>query len=245
MRSWREAVDGLLADLRGVFGGRLVSLAVYEAHGALGEAPAGGDDDVRHDGHVHAFAVVDVIGHADLARLAAFARDWDRRGLTVPLVLGAGELRESLDAFPLEFAQMIARHVTVAGDDPFAGLAVDDADLRRACETQARSHLLHLRQGFIQADNDPGALARLVAASAAPLRALLVSIARLHGVGARTPDALLRFAEERLHLPAESLRPVVSHGHGQRLDSLDAGAFFPGYLQAVEHLVTQVNQWAR
>ncbi len=244
-RSWRAAVDGLLADLRTVFDGRLRSLVMYEAHGVLGGAPENEPGGVRHDNHVHTLAVADEVGYHDLERLASLAPTWLKGGLSVPLVLTPGELARSLDAFPLEFGQMIARHEVVAGDDPFAGLAVADQDLRRACETQARSHLLHLREGFIQAAGDPEALAGLVAASAVPLRALLVNIARLHGADARSSEALLGFAAERLGLPPASLRPLLAESGPDRLRAPDTGAFFPGYLQAVERLVALVDGWSR
>ncbi len=245
LRSWRAAVDGLLADLRAVFESRLLSLTVYEAHGALGDSPGADAQELQHGDHVHTLVVVNELRHADLARLAPLSKAWTKRGLAVPLIFEAGEIRRSLDAFPLEFAQMIARHAVVLGEDPFAGVEVAEADLRRACESQARSHLLHLRQGFIQTDGDPAALARLVAASAIPLRALLVNIARLHGVSARTPEALLHFAVEHLHLPAESLRQVVAHRNSERFHDLDVGGFFPGHLQAVERLVALVDTWSR
>jgi hypothetical protein len=243
--SWREAVDGLLVDLRAVLDTRLRSLVVYEAHGMLGDTPATGEGELQHGELVHTLVVVDDLRQADLERLAPLSKAWSKRGLAVPLVLEAGEVRRSLDAFPLEFSQMIARHLVVAGEDPFAGLEVADEDLRRACETQARSHLLHLRQGFIETDGDPSALARLVADSATPLRALLVNIARLHGVNARTPDALLHFASARLHLPADSLRPVLAHQKFERFHDIDVAAFFPGHLQAVERLVALVDEWTR
>jgi hypothetical protein len=243
--SWREAVDGLLVDLRGVLEARLRSLVVYEAHGILGDTSATGEGELQHGEQVHTLVVVDDLHHADLARLAPLSKAWMKRGLAAPLILEAGEVRRSLDAFPLEFSQMIARHVVIAGEDPFAGLEVADGDLRRACETQARSHLLHLRQGYIETDGDPGALARLVAASTIPLRALLVNIARLHGVNARTPDALLHFASERLHLPADSLRPVLAHQKSERFHDIDVAAFFPGHMAAIERLVALVDEWTR
>ena len=245
LRSWREAVDTLLADLRAVFDSRLRSLVVYEAHGTLGDAPAPEGVELRHEDQVHTLVVVDGLSYADLARLAPLAAAWAKRGLAVPLVLGPNELGRSLDAFPLEFGQMIARHVVVAGEDPFVGLVVADADLRRACEAQARSHLLHLREGFIQSAGDPESLARLVSASAAPLRALLVNIAQLQGVNARTPDALLRFAEEHLETPAESIRPVLSLKGSETVRALEVGAFFPGHLKAVERVVALVDEWTR
>ena len=65
-----------------------------------------------------------------------------------PLLLAAHEFGRSLDAFPFEFGAILADHVVVSGSDPFDGPPRRPADLRRACEVQARSHLLHLREGF-------------------------------------------------------------------------------------------------
>jgi hypothetical protein len=246
-RSWREAVGVLEADLRTILDTRLRALVVYEAHGLLGEASgasaAAADGELQHDEHVHTLVVVDDFAYGDLARLAPLAANWAKRGLAVPLFLAPSELQRSLDVFPLEFSQIIARHLVVAGDDPFRDMAVADLDLRRACEAQARSHLLHLREGFIQAAGSPQALAGLVSASVVPLRALLVNIAALHGVNARTPDALGHFVEQRLHLRTEGLRPLLSSGRAEQVRDLDVGAFFPAYLLAVEQLTTLVDEW--
>jgi hypothetical protein len=245
LHSWREAVDRLQADLRAILDTRLRALVVYEAHGVLGDTSGPGDGDLQHDDHIHTLAVVDSLDFSDLARIAPLAADWTKRGLAVPLVLAPGELRRSLDAFPLEFSQIIARHVVVAGEDPFTDLAVAEADLRRACEAQARSHLLHLREGFLQSAGNPKALAKLVSASVVPLRALLINIARLHGVHARSPEALAQFVDERLHLAGDGLRPLLSSKSPEQVKALDVGAFFPAYLQAVERLTTLVDEWTR
>jgi len=245
LRSWRQAVDGLQADLRAVLEARLRALVVYEAHGLLGDGSGPESGDLQHGDHIHTVVVVDDLSYGDLARLAPLAANWVKRGLAVPLILSPGELRRSLDAFPLEFSQIIARHVVVAGDDPFKDLAVADDDLRRACETQARSHLLHLREGFIQSAGDPKTLAGLVSASAVPLRALLVNIARLHGVNARTGDALATFVVERLHVRIDGLRPLLSSKPTEQIRDLDVGAFFPSYLHAVEQLASLVDEWTR
>ena len=89
--------------------------------------------------------------------------DWLR-----PSILAAHEFERSLDAFPLEFGAIVADHVVVAGENPFVASTVEAADVRRACEVQARSHLLHLRQGYLEAGGNPDALAVLIVGSAAP-----------------------------------------------------------------------------
>jgi hypothetical protein len=246
IRSWRQAAEGLHADLRAIVGPRLRALVAYEAHGLLGGGSATpAANDLRHDDHVHTLALVDDLAYDDLARLAPLTTGWQKRGLSVPLLLSPGELRRSFDAFPLEFSQIVAKHVVIAGDDPFHGLTVTPDDLRRACETQARSHLLHLREGYLQSSGDPRRLGELVAASAVPMRALLVNIARLHEVNARTADALAHFADQQLHLPMDGLRPLLGPERTERLKDADAGAFFPAYLRAVEHLVRLVDEWTR
>src|SRR5439155_11543442 len=103
---------------------------------------------------------------------AKAAAKWHDAGLATPLLLTAGEFERSLDAFPLEFGAIIADHRVVAGRDPFQGLASDPTDLRRACEVQARSHLLHLRHGFVETNGSGDAVAVLIVQSAAPFAAL-------------------------------------------------------------------------
>src|SRR4029450_9549000 len=97
------------------------------------------------------------------------------------LILSRDEFARSLDVFPLEYGEIIARHVVIAGDNPFAGVSLADSDLRRACEQQAKSHLIHLREGFLEAGRQSRELVRLVVSSTAAFRTLLGNIARLDG----------------------------------------------------------------
>jgi hypothetical protein len=248
--SSREAAEGLRRDIDGVVGPRLRALVTYDAHGAIGKAdsaPAAGDATTRHEALVHTVAIVENFGTEDLRRLAALAPTWEKRRLAVPLFLAPGEVSRSLDAFPLEFAQILAHYVVIAGDDPFGGIQVDRHDLRRACEAQVKSHALHLREGFLQAGGDAKKVGQLVAASAAPLRALLVNIARLHDIEPRSPDDLLEFLRQRLSLSVDGLRPIVlfgSAGATPRAPQATADAF-PAYLQAVEDLAKLVDEWTR
>jgi hypothetical protein len=222
-----EAIGKLQQDLRQVLGPRLVALIVYEAHGTL----------------VHTLAVAQRLESEDLARLAPLAAGWEKAGLALPLFFGQSELARSLDAFPLEFAQILARYRVVAGEDVLAGMAVQRDDLRRACEAQVKSHLLHLREGYLQAAGKRTEVSRLVAASTVPLRALLVNIARLHGVHTTAAEELTAFVEARLQLPAAGLQPVLALSDGSGRGGSDAASLFPGYIAAVERLAALVDEW--
>ncbi len=224
----RAAAEALARDLDKIFGERLESLIVYGLH----HRSPGADD-----APVHTLALVDRVGFADLAACVPLASSWQRRGLAVPLLLGRDEFQRSLDAFPLEYGDIIARHVVIAGRSPFEAGAVAEADVRRACEHQAKSHLIHLREGFLESGGRPEAVARLIAASAHPFRVLLGNIARLEGidgedavsaaVGIGVDDSVVREV-----LASETLSTIA-----------DPTALLSRYIAVVERLWAAVDSW--
>ncbi len=141
----RTALEGLAADLRRVFGARLRSLAAY---GLTIPAPP--------PRMLHTLALVDRLTFEDLVRCVPLADGWRRRSLAVPLVLELEEFMRTLDVFPLEYGDIIAHHVLIAGTDPFSGTRVAQADVRRACELSAKSHLIHLREAFLETGGESG-----------------------------------------------------------------------------------------
>src|SRR5882672_1247476 len=203
-----EAVRMLERDLRGIFGSRLQSLAIY------------GQRAVRHTHGAHAahdraaaptrtLAVVESMTQDDLRAAAGRIASWHDAGLATPLLIASHEFARSLDAFPLEFGAIISDHIVVAGDNPFASLAVDPADLRRACEVQARSHLLHLREGFLETRGRADALAVLIVRSAAPFAALLASMTRLRGIAANNGAAAGRHVERTVGTSTNAVAEIT------------------------------------
>ncbi len=206
----------LAADLQRLFGTRLQSLVVY-----------GAVDPEESD--LHTLALVDKVTFHDLAACVPLVPGWRRAGLAVPLLLGRDEFARTLDVFPIEWGDIIARHVVIVGDDPFAGLRVDDADLRRACELQTKSHLIHLREGYLETSGQPAAVAQLVADSAPPLRAL---VGRIEG--------LAPGCAERAGLTSDLLHEITSSGNSIITDQ---SALLARYLEAVERLWREVDAW--
>jgi hypothetical protein len=156
---------------------------------------------------------------------------WRRAGLAIPLLLTRYEFERSLDVFPLEYGDIIAHHVVVDGRDPFAGVAVADADLRRACEMQAKSHLIHLREGFLESNGDNPSVARLLSASGPAFRTLLANLERL--------DA---GAAERVGIGPELVAEVTAAAQNT---IVDAGELLARYMAAVERLCQVVDTWRR
>ncbi len=241
-----DAVAMLEHDLREIFGARLQSLVAY---GVRAAPRPHADDHTQHPTRLlaHTMAVADTLTADDLRGCARRVRKWHDAGLATPLLFAAHEFDRSLDAFPLEFGAIVADHVVVSGRNPFDSARVDSADVRRACEVQARSHLLHLREGFVEARDNGDALAVLVVESAAPFAALLTSIARLQGVqGGAAADARAsgRHVERLLDLEGGVVSDVVRLAGVTEISAADAARIFPAYLDAVERLVAFVDGWS-
>src|SRR5258708_9809472 len=211
-----DAITAIERDMREMFGDRLRSVVVYAITDRGPDMPQ------------PTLVIVEALTPADLRACATLVKKWHDAGLATPLILEASEFARSLDAFPYEFGAILADHTIVFGENPFNGLRVDPADMRRACEVQARSHLLHLREGFIETQGRSDALADLIARSAAPLSALLRSVARLNG--GRAADGVL----------AE-----IASLSGKPLSSDSARRLFPDYLSAVEHLTNEIDRWGQ
>ncbi len=246
----KRTLDALHGELQEVFGPRLRSLLVYGpqiGHGSANDPEAAlhdlPDPVFEHGAGLHTLVLVNALTVDDLAACAARSPAWHDRGLATPLLLTPDELGRSLEAFPLEFAEIAAHHAVVWGDDPFAALAIDREDVRRACEVQARSHLLHLREGYIEAAGRPDDVAALVTASAAPFKALLANIARLQGMATqRTPENLARHADQ-IGLPGDIVRRVTAISRPGDLAPAEAVRLYPPYLDAVEQLSRFVDRW--
>lgn len=224
--SERRAYERMAADLRRVFGGRFVALVV-----AGTGAPA---------------AFASEIAAADLDALGVLVDTWRRDGAGVPLLMTPAEFHRSLDVFPAEYHTLMNDHVVIDGTDPFDGAAVRDEDFRRACEAQARGHLIHLRQGWLERAAHGEGLAELIAESAGPLRLVLTNLAALSGEPITSPesgdDALAAFAERRTGMPAELVAAVLSAEEAP-LIARRLTARLPEYLAACERLWSFLDTW--
>jgi hypothetical protein len=229
----------LRRDLQDIFGVRLQALVAHGPRVKGAVAPGG------HLTPVSTLALVDRVTYEDLVACGQRAADWTATDVNVPLLLSRPDFERSLDAFPLEYGDIIATHVVVEGTDPFAGLTVRDDDLRRACESWGKGHLIQLREGFVEAGGEPKAVARLIAASASPFAALLGHIARLRGIDERDPDKLAQATEGITGLPPAPVREVLTLEARPQIDGDTAMALFPGYLDAVERLVDFLDGWTK
>jgi hypothetical protein len=129
------------------------------------------------------------------------------------------------------------------GSNPFEGVSIERADLRRACETQIKSHLVHLREAYIEAGGTPRPIADLVTASAPAFGALLRHIARLNGSTQEDRAAATREGARAAELPEGLVTSILALERPPGVKAIDAARLFPEYLAAVEQLARYVDTW--
>jgi hypothetical protein len=228
---WRSHADQLVDDLKDVFGDRLQAVVAYGAAVEGATAP------------ITCLALVTTLTADDLQACARHARQWTRAQVATPLVVPVEEFHRSLDTFPLEYGEIIRTHALVFGDDPFTGAVIAPADLRRACELQAKSQLLHLREAFIESGGNPAAVAGLVKASAPAFAALLRNVARLDGVFSGDRAESTRAGARAVGLSDSLVANMLDLERDTPIPATDASRLFPDYLAGVEQLARAVDRW--
>ncbi len=230
--TWRHAARAAATELQAIFGARLRSVVAYGAR-----------LDDHSEGPVTCLALVDTLTVTDLDACASRAAGWRRAQIAVPLILRTDEFRESLDAFPLEYGEILHSHETVAGQDLLAGVTIAPDDLRRACETQVKSHLLHLREAYMESGANPTAVSDLVRASAPAFGALLRNVARLSGVHSSSRMQTTLEGARIAGLPERVVADVLALERPAAIPQSDSARLCPEYLAAVEQLARAINSW--
>jgi len=217
-------------------GARLVSLVLY------GSAVRGGHVPGRSD--VNTLLICD---RADEALFAALERPlgpWLKAGHGAPLVFTNAEWRDSADVFAVEYEDIRAAHRVLAGGDPWSGLAVRPADVRRQLEHELRGKLVRLRQAYAAFARDPAQLTAAFTASVSGFLTMLRGVLRLTGREAPADsDGLLRAAAGAIGFPPAAIDAFVAHAQGRatlRLSARDPRA--TAYLTVLARTVDFVDR---
>ena len=93
------------------------------------------------------------------------------------VILGADEIPQAADVFPLFYDDIKSCHVVLAGKDPFAALDISDQNRRLRIEQELREEQIRLRRAVVDSMGAPQQLAgeveRKVKQLRSPLHALL------------------------------------------------------------------------
>ena len=218
----RMTLDAFTGRVAEAAGARLVALLLY---GSAAREPGGGAESAPSA--MNTLLIVESVDDELFRRLSEPVTDWLSAKHPPPLVLTDQEWRSSADAFPIEYDDIRAHHRVLAGRDPWRGISVQRADVRRQLEQELMGKLMHLRQAYLAGWNRPKRLAETVRDTRAGFLTMLRAVLRL--VGRPVPaaaDALVRdaaaligFAPDRLAEPGAYLDAVTrTAGYVNRME---------------------------
>ena len=232
----RLTIDTFGDAVARALGPRLVSLLLY------GSAARGNHVPSRSD--VNTLLICDTADDALFAALAPVIRQWRRAGHAAPMIFTEREWRTSGDVFSIEYEDIRQHHRMLAGRDPWAGIRIDRADVRRQVERELMEKLVRLRQAYAALCDEPKRLSQVVAGSAGGFFTILRAVLRLAGRTAPGPsDAVVREAAALVGFPAAGLEPLVRQASGGEPLRLDGGGerLVPAYLAALARTAEYVN----
>ncbi len=236
----KEALSGLVEDLRATHGTNLASVVLY------GSAAAGDHNELRSDYNI--LIALNRITPEDLRQAQAPMREWQRLGHPLPVYFTVEELSDAADVFPIEFHQMANARVVLYGHDPFEFVQLSNANLRHQTEYELRSKLIQLRRLYIPASVSIEKLCDLMRDSLSSFAALFRAVLMLHGQEAPVskPDCV-RATAKLLRLDPTSFERIFEFRTGGNLPTSEkeANDLFGTYLFQIEQVVEAVDELER
>src|SRR5215470_8286556 len=213
----KEALKGLVDDLRATHGENLASVVLY------GSAAAGDHVELRSDYNI--LIALRRITPEDLRQAQAPMREWQRLGHPLPVYFTVEELADAADVFPIEFHQMAKARIVLYGHDPFEFVELSDANLRHQTEYELRSKLIQLRRLYIPASVSIQKLCDLMSDSLASFAALFHAVLILHGQQAPVakPD-VVRATARLLQLDPVAFEKIFEFRSGGNLPTSEKKA---------------------
>ncbi len=224
-------------QLMALDGRNIISLAVYGS--------ATGNDFVKDKSNINLAVVAKQLWLEHLkVYLAVTAKQ--RQQIVVPLFLTQEHIQSSLDTFPMELLEIRDNHVTVFGQEMFAGIVLDPKHLRLQCEREIRSRLIRLRQAYLEVGAQNEGLYRLLVQSLNSIMPILRSLLHLCQ---HSPDVfkghILEQASTHFGLDDKVFKRILELKGLKKPPKLaELEAIFGDYLQQLAQLAQLVDKLA-
>ncbi len=232
----QKLLQTYVKDVKGRFGEQLEGMLLY------GSAVRG--EFLPGRSNLNILLLVSSYDSAVLKQYSALHRQWSKEQIVVPLFLTEEELRVSAAVFPLEFLEIQDQHRVLDGRDPFIGFHVRIDRLREAVVQGLMSHLLRLRQRYVEGGGTAEATAILLPLSITSTIPLLRGVQRLLGRSVLShSDAVLTDVAEQLKLDLQGLQDALLLKRGQISPGPhEVSRLFDRYMQGATLLTRAVEQ---
>jgi hypothetical protein len=235
-RKPEEIFPEITLDYQRIYGAHLVSLILYGS--------GAGEDYVPGKSDLNFLITVTDPGIERLYLALETVARWRKRAVAIPLFVTRSFLRDSLDAYPIEFLNMKRHYIVVSGEDVLADLAFDRCHIRLQIERELRGKLLHLRSGYLATEGSARKLRTLISASLTAFVSLFSALLYLKNVeiphGKR--DVILAAGTTFGVDAAIFLKCVEIQRKTERFSSDEVRAVFRDYLKEVGRLCDQIDR---
>jgi hypothetical protein len=231
IRNPNDIVEKLVADLRGVFGERLLSVVMYGSAVTHEFCPGKSD--------VNVALVFDAMPVSLLEKGAKVFAAWMRRGVAAPLLLTPEYLATAPVDYPVEFLDVQQSCRVLAGDDLFAAVKISRPELQRQCRRELLGLALQLRKEFVRHGTHPKELAQVLVQTVRALIPLFKAIVLLYDRKVPMSKAeLITAVEDLFGLGSSVLSEVYNRPLGRPESTV---VRFDGLLKIVEMLVVHIS----
>ena len=194
-------------EVKGVFGEQLEGMLLY------GSAVRG--EFIPGRSNLNILLLVPSYDSAVLKRYSTLHGKWSKDQIVAPLFLTEEELRTSAAVFPLEYLEIQEHHRVLEGRDPFIGFSVKTDRLREAVIQGLTSHLLRLRQRYVEGGGTDDATTILLSLSITAAMPLLRGVQRILGRSVLSnSEAVIMDVAEQLKIDLQGLLDVWSLKRG-------------------------------
>ncbi len=217
-----------VSELQGLFKNNLRSICLY--------GPSVQGNFVAGTTEVNILLVLDQFESSNLRQLAPAVQSARREILLEPLLFTTSDLHASTDVFPLRILQVKRNYLLLSGIDVLKDLAVHPEHIRLACEREAKSIVMRLRQLYlIQSGLRPFWREALIE-SVTVLFQLLRCALELSGIAIPEEEqGLLELSEREIGVdPAAIMRVFLLKFQNDRNDRQNLEQIFLQYLNTVE-----------
>ncbi len=160
-----------------------------------------------------------------------------------PLFMSEPQVRQSLDAFPIEWVEIHEAHLLLEGVDVVSAIDVPLGNLRLQCEHELRVKAMRLRHLYLAHARHPQRLEPELKAASSGVSALFRALLRLRGETppAETPRVVERVAD-LFQLDATALLGAHLARHSEhRRPPEETQALFRRFVGEVDRLVATID----
>jgi hypothetical protein len=230
-----ETIARFSVELAQVLGDNLVSLILF------GSAAAG--DFIENKSDINILIILKNARIIDLNIIMTEGKKFAKKGMGIPLIFEQDHIATSLDTFPIEFSDMIRRHILLYGDDPLESANIDSKNLRYQSERELKSIMVNLRRGFLRTDDKKDNIQSLLEGSFSSVLAALRGLLWL--AGKEPPHDILKLLEEvrfSYNVDTSAINKVWLLRKGSQESTATLEILFENYVGEIARLAAIVDK---